>query len=70
MSQRKQSQFSAEALQESAKRQVAEVLHTGEDAVTSGAWIYPIRVSSLLVPPGVYRLTSFNVSGFRVSSTC
>lgn len=47
MSQRKQqSQFSAEALQESAKRQVAEVLHTGEDAVTSGAWIYPIRVSS------------------------
>ncbi|KAJ9110762.1 hypothetical protein QFC20_002803 [Naganishia adeliensis] len=44
MSQRKQqSQFSAEALQESAKRQVAEVLHTGEDAVTSGAWIYPIR---------------------------
>jgi hypothetical protein len=45
MSQRKQSTFSPEALQESAKRQVAEVLHTGEDAVTSGAWIYPIRVS-------------------------
>jgi hypothetical protein len=45
MSQRKQSSFSPEALQESAKRQVAEVLHTGEDAVTSGAWIYPIRVS-------------------------
>lgn len=45
MSQRKQSTFSPDALQESAKRQVAEVLHTGEDAVTSGAWIYPIRVS-------------------------
>ncbi|GHJ86363.1 hypothetical protein NliqN6_2765 [Naganishia liquefaciens] len=43
MSQRKQSTFSPEALQESAKRQVAEVIHTGEDAVTSGAWIYPIR---------------------------
>lgn len=52
MSQRKQSAFSPEALQESAKRQVAEVIHTGEDAVTSGAWIYPIRVSEEQFPAG------------------
>ncbi|KAJ9113952.1 hypothetical protein QFC19_000148 [Naganishia cerealis] len=43
MSQRKVSQLSPEALQESAKRQVVEVLRTGEDAVSSGAWIYPIK---------------------------
>jgi len=44
------SQFSKEALQESAKRQVSEVLATGQDAVASGAWIYPIQ--------GIYYLLS------------
>jgi hypothetical protein len=32
-------------VQESAKRQVSEVVRVGEDAVTSGAWMYPIQVS-------------------------
>lgn len=63
MSQRKQSQFSAEALQESAKRQVAEVLHTGEDAVTSGAWIYPIRVSSFAIHQEMSGSTFSGVQG-------
>ncbi|KAJ9101711.1 hypothetical protein QFC21_003049 [Naganishia friedmannii] len=46
MSQRKQthqSQFSPDALKETAKRQLLEVIETSEDAVTSGAWVYPIR---------------------------
>lgn len=30
-------------VQESAKRQVSEVVRVGEDAVTSGAWMYPIQ---------------------------
>jgi hypothetical protein len=33
-------------VQESAKRQVSEVVRVGEDAVTSGAWMYPIQVGS------------------------
>ncbi|KAK1922928.1 hypothetical protein DB88DRAFT_493169 [Papiliotrema laurentii] len=33
---------SGEALTESAKRQVAEVGHVASDAVTSGAWAYPL----------------------------
>jgi hypothetical protein len=36
---------SGEALTESAKRQVAEVGHVASDAVTSGAWAYPLLVS-------------------------
>jgi hypothetical protein len=43
-----QSQLSPDALKETAKRQLLEVIETSEDAVTSGAWVYPIRVS--LVP--------------------
>jgi len=35
------------ALTESAKRQVAEVSNVASDAVTSGAWAYPILVCSL-----------------------
>jgi hypothetical protein len=33
-------------VQESAKRQVSEVVRVGEDAISSGAWMYPIQVSS------------------------
>jgi hypothetical protein len=49
MSQRRQptpshSQFSTQAIKESAARQVGEVVTTSQDALTSGAWIYPIQV--------------------------
>jgi hypothetical protein len=39
-------------VQESAKRQVSEVVRVGEDAVTSGAWMYPIQASLGCSMPG------------------
>lgn len=40
-------------VQESAKRQVSEVVRVGEDAVTSGAWMYPIQASLGRIMPGI-----------------
>jgi hypothetical protein len=37
----------AQNIQDTAKRQVNEVVRVSEDAVTSGAWVYPIKVSFL-----------------------
>lgn len=37
----------AQNIQDTAKRQVNEVVRVSEDAVTSGAWVYPIKVSLL-----------------------